>query len=44
MSPADFQRAEAIREQVNEWIRNSGRYDAVVDFAKPVADPADPGN
>ena len=42
MSPADFLRAEKVREQVNHWIRTSGEYDAVVDFAKAVADPADP--
>jgi len=39
MSPAGFQRAEAIRDQVNHWIRTSGEYDAVADFAKAVADP-----
>ncbi|MEU0088969.1 SGNH/GDSL hydrolase family protein [Kribbella sp. NPDC006257] len=39
---ADFERAEAIRVQVNNWILTSGEYDAVVDFAKAVADPADP--
>ncbi|HMI24676.1 MAG TPA: GDSL-type esterase/lipase family protein [Streptosporangiaceae bacterium] len=42
MSPADFLRAEAIRDQVNHWIRTSGEFDAVADFAKAVADPADP--
>ena len=42
MSPADFLRAEAVRDQVNHWIRTSGEFDAVVDFAKAVADPADP--
>ena len=40
--PADFQRAEAIREAVNNWILSSGEYDAVTDFAAAVADPADP--
>lgn len=39
---ADFQRAEAIRDQVNHWIRTSGEFDAVADFARAVADPADP--
>ena len=34
--------AEAIRDQVNRWIRSSGEYDAVADFATAVADPADP--
>jgi lysophospholipase L1-like esterase len=41
-TPADFQRAEAIREAVNNWILSSGEYDAVADFAAAVADPADP--
>ena len=41
MSPAGFQRAEAIREQVNRWIRTSRAFDAVADFAKAVADPAE---
>jgi lysophospholipase L1-like esterase len=40
--PADFQRAEAIREAVNNWILSSGQYDAVADFAAAVADPDDP--
>ncbi len=26
---------------VNEWIRNSGRFDAVIDFAKAMCNPAD---
>ena len=42
MSSADFQRAEAVRDQVNDWIRTSGEFDAVADFATAVADPADP--
>ncbi len=41
-SPAGFLRAEAVRDQVNHWIRTSGAFDAVADFAKAVADPADP--
>jgi lysophospholipase L1-like esterase len=32
---------EAVREAVNEWIRNSGVYDGVVDFDKAVRNPAD---
>ena len=40
--PADFRRAEAIRQAVNNWILTSGEYDAVADFAAAVADPADP--
>jgi lysophospholipase L1-like esterase len=42
ISDAAFQRAEAIRDQVNDWIRTSGAFDAVADFAQAVADPADP--
>jgi lysophospholipase L1-like esterase len=34
--------AEAKREAVNEWIRGSGAFDGVVDFARAVGDPADP--
>ena len=41
MEPAEFARAEAIRDQVNHWIRTSGQYDAVADFALAVGDPAD---
>jgi len=33
---------EAIREAVNDWIRNSHMYDAVIDFDKAVQDPANP--
>ncbi|MET9434778.1 SGNH/GDSL hydrolase family protein [Streptomyces sp. NPDC006551] len=33
---------EAKRDAVNHWIRTSGEYDAVVDFDRVVADPADP--
>ncbi len=33
---------EAAREAVNEWIRGSGSFDAVVDFDAAVRDPADP--
>ncbi|MFI2368571.1 SGNH/GDSL hydrolase family protein [Streptomyces sp. NPDC018833] len=33
---------EAKREAFNEWVRTSGEYDAVVDFDRAVADPADP--
>ncbi|MEU5299864.1 SGNH/GDSL hydrolase family protein [Streptomyces noursei] len=34
--------AEAKRRAVNEWIRTGGAFDAVVDFAAVMADPADP--
>ncbi|SED22144.1 SGNH/GDSL hydrolase family protein [Streptomyces sp. TLI_105] len=33
---------EAKREAFNTWVRTSGAYDAVVDFDRAVADPADP--
>ncbi|MFJ8075246.1 SGNH/GDSL hydrolase family protein [Streptomyces sp. NPDC096176] len=33
---------EAKREAFNHWMRTSGEYDAVVDFDRAVADPADP--
>ena len=33
---------EATRQKVNAWIRNSGEFDAVVDFDALVRDPNDP--
>lgn len=33
---------EADRQKINDWIRNSGRFDAVVDFDAALRDPADP--
>jgi lysophospholipase L1-like esterase len=33
---------EAKREAVNSWIRSSGAFDGVIDFARAVADPRDP--
>lgn len=33
---------EAARQGVNDWIRGSGVFDAVVDFDAAVRDPADP--
>jgi lysophospholipase L1-like esterase len=33
---------EAMREAVNQWIRTSGAYDAVIDFDAAVQDPANP--
>lgn len=33
---------EAIRDALNDWIRTSGEYDAVVDFDQAVSDPAEP--
>lgn len=33
---------EAMRQQVNQWIRTSVRFDAVIDFDAVTRDPADP--
>lgn len=33
---------EAARTRVNEWIRTSGRFDAVIDFDAAMRDPANP--
>ncbi|HUP05127.1 MAG TPA: SGNH/GDSL hydrolase family protein [Bryobacteraceae bacterium] len=33
---------EAIRTTLNDWIRNSGAFDAVVDFDAALRDPANP--
>lgn len=33
---------EAKREAVNEWIRSSGAFDAVIDFDRVLRDPANP--
>ncbi len=34
--------AEAKREVVNNWIKTSGAFDAVIDFAAATADPSNP--
>jgi len=33
---------DALRRQVNDWIRRSGAFDAVIDFDAALRDPADP--
>lgn len=33
---------QASRQALNDWIRTSGRFDAVLDFDSAVRDPADP--
>lgn len=33
---------EAARQQVNRWIRTSGRFDAVIDFDRVARDPQNP--
>ncbi len=35
---------EAARQEVNAWIRNSGRFDAVIDFDAATRDPQKPPN
>ncbi|RKN45769.1 SGNH/GDSL hydrolase family protein [Streptomyces hoynatensis] len=34
--------AARVGDEVNDWIRNSGEFDAVVDLDRVLADPADP--
>jgi len=34
--------AEAIRQDVNRWIRTSGAFDGVIDFDRTMRDPANP--
>ncbi|MFD7996072.1 SGNH/GDSL hydrolase family protein [Streptomyces mexicanus] len=34
--------AEALRQDVNQWIRTSGAFDGVVDFDRTMRDPANP--
>lgn len=38
----DSEMHEAARQKVNKWIRESGRFDAVIDLEKAVADPENP--
>ena len=33
---------EQKRQAVNQWIRSSGAFDGVIDFAKATADPTNP--
>ncbi|MXO59948.1 SGNH/GDSL hydrolase family protein [Altererythrobacter salegens] len=40
--PFYSQEGEAMRQAVNDWIRTSGRFDAVIDFDAATRDPADP--
>lgn len=35
------QTGEAVRRAVNAWVRDSGAFDTVIDFAAAVADPTD---
>jgi lysophospholipase L1-like esterase len=36
------QAGEAVRQAVNQWIRSSGAFDAVIDFDKATQDPQNP--
>lgn len=36
------ERGEAVRDEVNRWIRTSGRFDAVIDFDAATRDSANP--
>ncbi len=40
--PTMSERGEKIRQTVNEWIRTSGAFDAVVDFDAVIRDPSRP--
>jgi lysophospholipase L1-like esterase len=35
---------EVVRQAINEWIRTSGQFNAVIDFDKAVRDPTNPSN
>lgn len=35
------ERAAKVSDEFNEWVRNSGEYDAYVDFDRALADPSD---
>jgi lysophospholipase L1-like esterase len=41
-SRTDTERFDQVRHATNEWIRTSGEFDAVADFDRALADPADP--
>ena len=40
--PAPGLSNNTLRQEVNKWIRTSGKFDAVIDFDPVVSDPADP--
>jgi lysophospholipase L1-like esterase len=43
LEPGYFSAAKALkREQLNQWIRKSSAFDAIVDFDQALRDPADP--
>ena len=45
MGPTYFSaKKDALRSRINEWIRTSGTFDAVVDYDRILADPATSGH
>ena len=42
IQPYSSPRREATRQRVNDWIKSSGTFDAVVDFAQILQDPVHP--
>ena len=38
----DSEDHQTIRQKVNEWIRTSGKFDAVIDLDKALRDPENP--
>ena len=40
--PTYTENGETVRQAVNQWIRTSGAFDAVIDFDAPMRDPANP--
>ena len=43
-TPVGYAREESLRKrrEINQWIRTSGAFDAVIDFDRAVRDPANP--
>ncbi|MFI6291200.1 SGNH/GDSL hydrolase family protein [Nonomuraea sp. NPDC050790] len=41
-SPLHTDRGESVRDAVNQWIRDGGEFDGIVDFDRALADPSDP--
>lgn len=41
-SSYDGDHRQAARKAINDWIRNSGKFDAVIDFDQAMRDPMDP--
>lgn len=39
----DNEYRKQARDSINNWIRNSGKFDAVIDFDKTMQDPENPG-